>query len=117
MTFSFYLPAFPIPLGYIMTGTNHIKHLVIQRLHRVIDPELGINIVDLGLIYAIQVNARHVHVEYTLTTPGCPMGRLIQNQIESQLHDIDEVEYVETMLVWDPPWSTDMISKDVELFA
>ena len=110
-------PSFPNQLGYIMRDSDHIKQLVIQRLYRVIDPELGLNIVDLGLIYSIQVNARHVHVEYTLTTPGCPMGRLIQNQVEEQLHDIDGVDYVETLLVWDPPWSTWMISRDVELFT
>lgn len=90
---------------------------IVHQLRDVIDPELGVNIVDLGLIYNILVDGDKVTLEYTVTTPGCPMRRYLEQQIEESLQSIDEIEEFEARLVWEPEWSVDMIKEDVEFFA
>lgn len=86
-------------------------------LRDVIDPELGVNIVDLGLIYNILQDDGRVIVEFTATTPGCPMRRFLQQQVEEKLASIDEVNEYEARMVWKPEWNVDMIKNDVEFFA
>lgn len=73
-------------------------------LTKVMDPELNLNIVDLGLVYKIGVESGKVHVVYSLTSPGCPLGPVIKGQIQSALGKIPWVKEIQTELVWQPPW-------------
>ena len=86
---------------------------VTAALKDVYDPEIPVNVVDLGLIYNVEVDDdSHVHVEMTLTAAGCNMGPFIAQQAEWRIAEIDAVEDVNVEMVYDPPWSPDMISED-----
>ncbi|OQX28780.1 MAG: aromatic ring hydroxylase [Spirochaeta sp. LUC14_002_19_P3] len=85
-------------------------------LYDVIDPELNMNIVDLGLVYRAQVNEDNIaEVDFTLTYPGCPMSDMIASDIEHQVKTQTDVEAVRVNLVWYPPWSQDMMSENARL--
>lgn len=85
---------------------------VLDALHCVIDPELGINVVDLGLVYSVAVQEDHVYVAITMTTPACPLGAYLQEMAEAMIRQhIPEVHSVEVELVWDPPWHPEMMSE------
>ncbi len=89
---------------------------VIETLKKVIDPEIGLNIVDVGLIYRVEVeDAENVEVDFTLTTPGCPMGDTITNDIVTVLREDLGFANVVTNLVWNPPWSLDFMSEEARL--
>lgn len=81
-------------------------------LKNVYDPEIPINVVDLGLIYAIEVDEGNVKVDMTLTFPGCGMGPMIAQQAEWAISELDGVEDVEVEMVFDPPWNPEYISED-----
>lgn len=84
-------------------------------LSRVIDPEVGINIVDLGLIYEVLVNedGTEMQVRMTMTTPACPMGSHISHEVREALQQHwPELRRVEVELVWDPPWSNERLSEE-----
>ena len=86
---------------------------VTAALKDVYDPEIPVNVVDLGLIYAIEVDDNNkVHVEMTLTAAGCSMGPFIAQQAEWAINDIEGVKDVEVEVTFDPPWSPDSISED-----
>ncbi len=87
---------------------------VIEALRSVEDPELGMDIVELGLLYDAEVQGSKVKVFYSLTSMGCPAGPLIQQNIEEVLRSLPEVEEVETELTWDPPWTPDKMSDDAK---
>jgi len=93
------------------------RNTIVKNLREVIDPELGVNIIDLGLVYGIYREGDEIVVEYTVTTPGCPMRRYLQQQVEKSLNSIEEIERFEARLVWEPEWSVDMIIPDVEFFS
>jgi len=93
-----------------MSNTNLDAETVIDALKGVYDPEIPINIVDLGLIYNVEVDNGEVAVEMTLTTPGCPMGAYLAQQAEWRVAELDGVEDVTIDLVWDPPWSVEKIT-------
>ena len=78
------------------------------------DPELGMDIVELGLLYDVEVEGPKVHVEYTLTSLGCPVGPMIEEQIRETVASMDGVEEVESELTWDPPWSPERMSDDAK---
>ena len=83
-------------------------------LRSVIDPELGVNIVDLGLLYDVEVAADGaVAVEMTLTTPACPLGGVLDDAIRACLAQLPQVRRVEVVLVWEPPWRPDAMSDTV----
>ncbi|SMO47837.1 metal-sulfur cluster assembly factor [Fodinibius sediminis] len=100
-----------------MDSTPIERREIVRRLRDVIDPELGVNIVDLGLVYNILFGDGKVLVEYTVTTPGCPMRRYLQQQIEAAVDSIDGTAEVSTKVVWEPEWSVDMIKEEVTFFA
>jgi metal-sulfur cluster biosynthetic enzyme len=80
------------------------------------DPELNMNVVDLGLIYAIHIQNNSVRVVYTLTSPGCPLGPVIKGQIHSTLARFPWIKGLETELVWSPPWDPHtMASEEVKM--
>lgn len=82
-----------------------------QALRQVIDPELGINIADLGLVYDVQVNDDHVHVALTMTTPACPLHNYLTSQAESSIwQNGANVKSVDVQLVWHPPWNPAMMT-------
>ena len=83
-----------------------------RALAAVEDPELGLDIVSLGLVYRIECEGGRVRVTYSLTSMGCPMGPMIEQQIHDVLGRVDGVESVETELVFDPPWSPERMSDD-----
>ncbi len=85
---------------------------IYECLKTVYDPEIPVNVVDLGLIYDVQVNEGDVYVQMTLTFPGCGMGPFIAQQAEWAIQDVEGVGEVEIELVFDPPWSPDLISEE-----
>jgi metal-sulfur cluster biosynthetic enzyme len=84
---------------------------ILDTLRQVIDPELGCNIVDLGLIYSISVTGTSVAVTMTLTTPGCPMHESIRWGAQEALLNLDGIEQAEVEVVWDPPWHPSMMTE------
>ncbi|SMO86518.1 metal-sulfur cluster assembly factor [Fodinibius sediminis] len=101
----------------MMDYTSIDRRKIARKLREVIDPELGVNIVDLGLVYNILYDDGRVIVEFTATTPGCPMRRFLQQQVEEKLASIDEINEYEARMVWEPEWTVDMIKEDVDFFA
>jgi metal-sulfur cluster biosynthetic enzyme len=87
---------------------------VIDALRVVEDPELGMDIVDLGLLYDVDVEGSKVHVTFSLTSMGCPVGPMIEEQIRDTVKAMPGVEEVESELTWDPPWSPEKMSDDAK---
>jgi metal-sulfur cluster biosynthetic enzyme len=85
-----------------------------EALSNVIDPELGLDFVELGLIYGIELEGGHVHVTFTLTTPACPIGPQVTEQIEEFVGELDDVDSVESSMTFTPPWSPDRMSEDAK---
>jgi metal-sulfur cluster biosynthetic enzyme len=85
-------------------------------LRRVKDPELNLNIVDLGLIYDIQVDGADINVDMSLTSPGCPSGPEIMGEAEKQLRTVAGVGEVKINLIWSPPWTADRIEPRVRTY-
>jgi metal-sulfur cluster biosynthetic enzyme len=91
------------------------KEAVFEALKRVEDPELGMDIVDLGLVYDVEVADANVKVIHTLTSMGCPAGPMIQEDIANTVKEtFPEVADVELELTWDPPWTPDLMSEDAK---
>jgi metal-sulfur cluster biosynthetic enzyme len=87
---------------------------VIEALRQVEDPELGMDIVDLGLLYDVEVEGPRVKVTHSLTSMGCPVGPLIQEDINRVTSELPGVEDVDVELTWDPPWTPDKMSDDAK---
>jgi metal-sulfur cluster biosynthetic enzyme len=87
---------------------------VTDALRDVIDPELGLDFVELGLIYEVEVDGGSVHVTYTLTSPGCPIGPQVSEQIEEFVMDLDGVENVQSTMTFTPPWTPELMSEDAK---
>lgn len=85
---------------------------ILQVLRAVRDPEVGVNIVDLGLVYSTEVAGDRVRIVMTMTTPACPMHSYLTEDVrDASLGQFEEIEHVDVELVWDPPWSPQMISE------
>ena len=85
-----------------------------EALSNVIDPELGLDFVELGLVYGVEVEDGDVHVTFTLTSPGCPIGPQVTEQIREYVGELDGVENVESTMTFSPPWTPDMMSEDAK---
>ena len=86
---------------------------ILAALKTVIDRELGVNIVDLGLIYRAARTANGIDVELTMTTPACPLGEMMTDEIKLVLRDrFPDLPDVRVEIVWDPPWSPDLMSEE-----
>ena len=83
-------------------------------LANVIDPELGLDFVELGLIYEVEVDAGEVNVTFTLTSPGCPIGPQVTDQIKEYVGELDGVDEVNATMTFSPPWTPDMMSEDAK---
>jgi metal-sulfur cluster biosynthetic enzyme len=90
------------------------KDDVLEALKAVIDPELGINIVDLGLVYDVDISEGNVHVTYTLTTMGCPIGPLVEAQMHQLIDPLPGIDSFEAEMVLRPPWSPEMMSEEAK---
>ena len=90
------------------------KEDVKEALRQVEDPELGMDIVDLGLLYDVEVEGPRVKVTHSLTSMGCPVGPLIQEDIDRVARELPGVEDVDVELTWDPPWTPDKMSDDAK---
>ncbi len=87
---------------------------IIEKLHEVNDPEIGMNIVDLGLIYNVLLQQNNdVTVQLSLTYPGCPLGPTIEEDIRGKLSEIKKIGSIKIEIVWQPPWTQDMIEPEV----
>ena len=89
------------------------KEQVLEALKDVYDPEIPYNIVDLGLVYDVEVEGGNVDVTMTLTFPGCGMGAYIANNVRERILDLDDVEDANVEMTFDPPWSPEKISEAV----
>ena len=87
---------------------------IVDALHQVEDPELGMDIVDLGLLYDVDVEGPKVRVSYTLTSMGCPAGVMIQEDIDRVVRELPGVEEVESELTFEPPWTPERMSEDAK---
>jgi len=87
---------------------------VVEALHQVEDPELGMDIVELGLMYDVEVDGPRVRVLYSLTSMGCPAGPMIEDGIVEAARTLPGVEEVEAELTFDPPWTPDRMSDDAK---
>ena len=87
---------------------------VMDALSNVIDPELGLDFVELGQINGVEIAEGDVRVTFTLTTPGCPIGPQVNEQIEEFVGELEGVKTVESEMVFTPPWSPEMMSEDAK---
>jgi FeS assembly SUF system protein len=87
------------------------KDEVIAMLKKCYDPEIPINIVDLGLVYDVSIEGEKVGVKMTLTAPGCPASGYISQDVKKKLESMPGVKKADVTVVWDPPWSPDMMSE------
>jgi metal-sulfur cluster biosynthetic enzyme len=90
-----------------------VEERIREALSGVIDPELGVSIVDLGLIYDVRYEDGVAEIEMTLTSPGCPLAPLIDRKVRDSLNKITEITELTVELVWDPPWSKDLMSEEL----
>lgn len=100
--------------GEDVTDELELRKEAVRRLREVVDPEIGINIVDLGLVYQIYVEDQKLIVRITVTTPACPMRLYIEQLVQARLSEIAEAEL---HVVMEPPWSPDMIAEHARLFG
>ena len=95
---------------------NELKDKVINVIKKIYDPEIPVNIYDLGLIYKTDIDKnRKVLIEMTLTSPNCPVAESLPNSVKDNIMEIEEVTDVELKLVWDPPWTKDKMSEAAKL--
>jgi metal-sulfur cluster biosynthetic enzyme len=95
-------------------SSSDLKDRVTEALKNVHDPELGINIVDLGLVYGVEIEGQSVHITYTLTTMGCPIGPLIEAEMKQFLSGVEGVSEVNAEMVLRPPWTPEMMSDEAK---
>jgi len=92
-----------------------IKDKIINELKKIYDPELPVNIYELGLIYEIKVIGRKADIKMTLTTPNCPVAESLPKEVKEGAMQVDGIDDVNLELVWDPPWNKDMMSDAAKL--
>ena len=92
-----------------------IKNKIIEEIRKIYDPELPVNIYELGLIYDIEVNKKKVKIKMTLTTPNCPVAESLPKDVKDSAMQVEGIEEVDLELVWDPPWTKDMMSDAAKL--
>ena len=92
-----------------------IKDKIIDEIRKIYDPELPVNIYDLGLIYDVQVDEKKAKIKMTLTSPNCPVAESLPNSVKNNILKIDEINEVELKLVWDPPWTKDKMTEAAKL--
>ena len=95
---------------------SEIKEKVISEIKKIYDPEIPVNIYELGLIYKIEIkNDNKVLIEMTLTSPNCPVAESLPNSVRNNILKIEEINDVDLKVVWDPPWTKDKMSEAAKL--
>ena len=92
-----------------------IKDKIIAEIRKIYDPELPVNIYELGLIYDIKVNGSKAEIKMTLTTPNCPVAESLPKEVKEGAMQVEGIDDVSLELVWDPPWTKDMMSDAAKL--
>ena len=95
---------------------SDLKEKIIKEIKKIYDPEIPVNIYELGLIYKIEINDdSKVFIEMTLTSPNCPVAESLPKEVKDSIMEIKEVNKVDLDLVWDPPWNKNMMSESAKL--
>ena len=95
---------------------NELKNKVILEIKKIYDPEIPVNIYELGLIYKINIeNGKKVNIDMTLTSPNCPVAESLPKMVKDNILKLDGVDDVDLKLVWDPPWTKDKMSEAAKL--
>ena len=95
---------------------NELKDKIILEIKKIYDPEIPVNIYELGLIYKIEISdEKKVNIEMTLTSPNCPVAESLPKMVKDNVLKIEEVSDVDLKLVWSPPWTKDMMSEAAKL--
>ena len=92
-----------------------LKEKVINEIKKIYDPEIPVNIYELGLIYDVSIIKKNVKVKMTLTTPNCPVAESLPKEVKESIMEIDGVDKVDLDLVWEPPWDKSMMSEAAKL--
>ena len=92
-----------------------VKDKIISEIKKIYDPEIPVNIYELGLIYDIKVNDRKAEIKMTLTSPNCPVEESLPKEVKDGAMQVEEIDDVDLQLVWDPPWTKDMMSDAAKL--
>ena len=92
-----------------------VKEKIIEEIRKIYDPELPVNIYELGLIYDIKVNGSKAEIKMTLTTPNCPVAESLPKEVKEGAMQVEGIDDVNLELVWDPPWNKDMMSDAAKL--
>ena len=92
-----------------------LKEKVIDEIKKIYDPEIPVNIYELGLIYDVSIIEKNVKVKMTLTTPNCPVAESLPKEVKESIMEIDGVDKVDLDLVWEPPWNKSMMSEAAKL--
>ena len=92
-----------------------LKEKIIAEIKKIYDPEIPVNIYELGLIYDVSVDNNKVYVKMTLTSPNCPVAESLPNSVKENILKIDGIKDVDLKLVWDPPWTKDKMSEAAKL--
>ena len=92
-----------------------LKEKVITEIKKIYDPEIPVNIYELGLIYDVSIIEKNVKVKMTLTTPNCPVAESLPKEVKESIMEIDGVDKVDLDLVWEPPWDKSMMSESAKL--
>ena len=92
-----------------------VKNKIIEEIKKIYDPELPVNIYELGLIYDIKVDGSKAEIKMTLTTPNCPVAESLPKEVKEGAMQVEGIDDVDLQLVWDPPWTKDMMSDAAKL--
>tara|TARA_B100000575_G_scaffold218059_1_gene178640 strand:- start:591 stop:887 length:297 start_codon:yes stop_codon:yes gene_type:complete len=92
-----------------------LKNKIIEEISKIYDPEIPVNIYELGLIYDIQVDKNKAKIKMTLTTPNCPVAESLPKEVKEGAMQVEGIDDVDLQLVWDPPWNKDMMSDAAKL--
>jgi FeS assembly SUF system protein len=103
------------PAPVVAEGDEALQDAIIVALKEIYDPEIPVNIYDLGLIYGVEVSGGHALVTMTLTTPHCPVAESMPGEVELRVGSVPGVGDAEVVLVWDPPWGPDKMTDEARL--
>jgi FeS assembly SUF system protein len=99
-----------------MENSQKLESKVVDVLKTIFDPEIPVNIYELGLVYTVKIeDADQVHIKMTLTSPNCPVAESLPIEVETKVNELNEVSNASVEIVWDPPWNPDMMSEAAKL--
>lgn len=99
-----------------MVDKGYLEQIIISALETVYDPEIPVNIYELGMIYNIKVDDNaNVNITMTLTSPACPVAESLPGEVREKIKSLEEINEVNVELVWEPPWNKDMMSEEAKL--